>query len=134
MKIRVLLIICLAVVMASLAATLLTINLAKLTSNAVPSANARLDNTGYLDGSRLFLVSAKATYGMHNGQACFIINATVRNDYTEQQPPPMDNFPSNSSGIAYFGLTAKLFDKTGPIASSDVTSLGSAPLGFLKLA
>jgi hypothetical protein len=70
---------------------------------------------------------------MHNGQACFIINATVRNDYTAQQPPPMDNFPGNSSGTAYFGLTAKLYDKTGLIASSDVTSPGSAPLGVTEI-
>ncbi|MGA3060523.1 MAG: hypothetical protein ABSD92_09155 [Candidatus Bathyarchaeia archaeon] len=132
MKVSVIVIIAL-VVIASIVAALLAINLAKLTSNAVPAANAQSDNAGYVNTSRLFLVSAKATYGMHNGQACFIINATVRNDYTAQQPPPMDNFPGNSSGTAYFGLTAKLYDKTGLIASSDVTSPGSAPLGVTEI-
>jgi hypothetical protein len=132
MKVSVIVIIGL-VVIASLAAALLTINLVKLTSNAVPAANARLDNTGYLDGSRLFLVSAEATYGMHNGQACFIINATVRNNYTAQQPPPLDNFQGNISGTAYFGLTAKLYNKTGQIESSDVTSPGSVPLGVPEI-
>ena len=95
--------------------------------------NVQLDNVGYLNASRLFLVSANASYGIHNGQACFIINATVRNDYTAQLPPPMDNFPGNSSGIAYFGLTAKLYGKEGLIASSDLTSPGSVPLGVPEI-
>lgn len=132
MKASVIVIIALLVI-ASVAAVLLAVNFAKLTSNAVPAANAQLDNAGYFNASRLFLVSAKATYGMHNGQACFIIDATVRNDYTVQQPPPLDNFSGNSSGAAYFGLTARLYDKTGLITSSDVTSPGSVPLGVPEI-
>ncbi len=72
-------------------------------------------------------------YGTHNGQACFIIYATVRNDYTAQQPPPMDNFGSNSSGTVYFGLTAKLYGQNGLIATRDVTSPGSEPLGVPEI-
>jgi hypothetical protein len=121
------------IVVVSVATALLAINLAKSPSNGIPAADAKLNYTGYLNGTKLFLVSAKATYGVHNGRACFIINATVRNDYTAQQPPPMDNFQGNSSGAAYFGLTAKLYDKTAVIASSDVTSSGSVPLGVPEI-
>ena len=132
MKVTVIVIIALIVVL-SVAGALLAMNLAKSPSSGISVADAKLDYTGYLNGTKLFLVSAKATYGVHNGQACFIINATVRNDYTAQQPPPMDNFPGNSSVAAYFGLTAKLYDKTGLIASSDVTSSGSVPLGVPEI-
>jgi hypothetical protein len=45
----------------------------------------------------------------------------------------MDNFPGNSSGTAYFGLTAKLYVKNTPIQSEDVTSPGSAPLGVSQI-
>lgn len=132
MKARVKVMIALAVV-ALAAAALLTVNLARTASNEPAAANADLNNAGYLAGSRLFLLSANASYGTHNGQACLIIDASVRNDYTPQQPPPMDNFPGNSSGTAYFGLTAKLYDKNTEIAANDVTSPGSAPLGVPQI-
>jgi hypothetical protein len=121
------------VAIASIATALSVMNLAKSSSSRIPAADAKIDYTGYLNGTKLFLVSANATYGMHSGQACFIITATIRNDYTAQQPPPMDNYAGNSSGTAYFGLTAKLYDKTGLITSSDVTSPGSAPLGVPEI-
>lgn len=133
MKGSVRVIIALGVIALVAAAALLVINLAKSPSSKIPAADAKLINPGYLDGTKLFLASANATYGTYNGQACFIITATVRNDYTAQYLPPMDNFPSNSSGWAYFGLTAKLYNKTGLIASSDVTSPGSAPLGVPQI-
>ena len=94
---------------------------------------AKLNDAGYLDSSKIFLISSYSYYGKYDGQECFIIEATVRNDYTAQQPPPMDNFPGNSSGTAYFGLTAKLFVKNTPIQSDDVTSPGSAPLGVPQI-
>lgn len=96
-------------------------------SNNVPAADAKLDNAGYLAGSRLFLVSASASYGMHNGQECFIINATIRNDYTAKQPPPMDNSPSPSDGTAWFGLTAALYDKNGQVNAANIDP--GVPLG-----
>ena len=132
MKVKAIVIIALAVTALAIAA-LLTINLAKTLSTEHPTANANLSNAGYLAGSKLFLLSAKATYGTHDGQACIIIEATVRNDYTAQQPPPMDNFPSNSSGEAYFGLTAKLYDENAQIVANDVTSPGSVPLGVPEI-
>ncbi len=121
------------VIVASVAAILLAINLAKPTLNQISVANAKLDDAGYLNGTKLFLISAKTMYGTHDGQACFIIDATVRNDYSAQEPPPMNNFGGNSTGTAYFGLTGKLYDETGQIASSDVTSPGSAPLGVPEI-
>jgi len=82
---------------------------------AVPEENSRLNNVGYLDATKLFVVSANSSYGTHNGQACFIINVTVRNDYTAQQPPPMDHWLGNSTGEVFFGLTATLYDKNGQV-------------------
>jgi hypothetical protein len=132
MKVKAIVIIALAVTGLAVAA-LLTVNLARTKSTEHPAAYANLNNAGYFAGSKLFLLSANATYGTHDGQACFIIEASVRNDYTAQQPPPMDNFPSNSSGAAYFGLTAKLYDNNTQIVANDVTSPGSAPLGVPEI-
>ena len=92
---------------------------------------AKLNDAGYLDSSKLFLISAYSYYGKYDGQECFIIEATVRNDYTAQQPPPMDNYPGNSSGIAYFGLTAKLYVKNTTIQSEDLDQ--GAPLGVPQI-
>jgi len=94
---------------------------------------AKLNDAGYLDSSKLFLISAYSYYGKYNGQECFIVEATVRNDYTATQPPPMDNFAGNSSGTAYFGLTAKLYVNNTPIQTEDVTSPGSSPLGVTQI-
>jgi hypothetical protein len=122
------------VVIAPVAIVLLAINLTnpplKGNPELPPSSYLLLDSPpGYLNGTKLFLVSAKYAYGTHDGQACFIIYATIRNDYTAQQAPPMDNFGGKSSGTAYFGLTAKLYGQIGLITAKDVTSPGSAPLG-----
>jgi hypothetical protein len=77
---------------------LLTANLVRTMPNEPPVFNAKLNDVGYLAGSKLFLLSANATYGTHNGQECFIIDATVRNDYTAQQPPPLDNLEVSVQG------------------------------------
>jgi hypothetical protein len=51
----------------------------------------------------------------------------VRNDYTAQQPVP-DNTMVNDSGIAWFILTAKLYDKNGiMIDSQSLLPPGSHP-------
>jgi len=114
--------------------SLVVINLAQKPSHEVLTSNAKLNNAGYLAGSKLFLVSANAAYGVHGGQACFIITATIRNDYTAQQPPPMDNSTINSSGTAYIGLTATLYSNNAQISANDITSPGSAPLGVPQIA
>jgi len=93
------------------------------------SSNTKLNNAGYLSGSKLYLISANASYETINGKACLVIDVTVRNDYTSQEPPPMDNSGINSTGTAYFGLTAILYDRHEIVSSEDVTNIGTAPLG-----
>ena len=93
------------------------------------SLSAKLNNAGYLSGSKLYLISANASYETINGKACLVIDATVRNDYTSQEPPPMDNSGINSTGAVYFGLTAILYHGHEIVSSEDVTSIGSTPLG-----
>jgi DNA-binding HxlR family transcriptional regulator len=105
-----------------------TILTSKANSNGV-SSSAKLNNAGYLSGSKLYLISANASYETINGKTCLVIDATVRNDYTSQEPPPMDNSGINSTGTAYFGLTAILYEEHKIISSEDVTSIGAAPLG-----
>ncbi len=97
------------------------------------SSNAKLNNAGYLPGSKLYLISANASYEIINGKACFVIDAAVRNDYNSQEPPPMDNSGINSTGTAYFGLTAVLYDGHEIVASEDVTNIGAAPLGVPQI-
>jgi hypothetical protein len=97
------------------------------------ASNAKLNNAGYLGESKLFLISATSTYGIHNGQTCFIINATIRNDYTAEQPPPMDNWMGNSTGDAYFGLTASLYHGNEQVSASDVTAPVIPALGFHQI-
>ena len=105
--------------------------------NQIISSNgpsiAKLNNAGYLSGSKLYLISGNASYEKINGKACLVINATVRNDYTSQDPPPMDNSGINSTGMAYFGLTAILYEGNKIISSEDVTSTGSSPLGVPQI-
>jgi hypothetical protein len=72
---------------------------------------------GYIDDSRIFLLSSNSSYGSYYGSPCFIIGVTVRNDYTAQQPVP-DNTMVNDSGLAWFILTAKLYDKNGTMIDS----------------
>ena len=105
----------------------MVINLTESPSGKIPATNAKLINPGYLNDTKLFLVSANATYGAHNGQACFIINVTVRNDYTAKQPPPMDNWLGNSTGEAWFGLTATLYDKNGQVNADNIDQ--GVPIG-----
>ena len=100
-----------------------------ITNFNAASSNAKLNNAGYLSGSKLYLISANASYETINGKACLVIDATVRNDYTSQEPPPMDNSGINSTGMAYFGLTSILYEGHMTVSSEDVTSTGSAPLG-----
>ena len=101
--------------------------------NMNTSSNPKLNNAGYLSGSKLYLISANASYETINGKACLVIDATIRNDYTAQEPPPMDNSGINSTGMAYFGLTAILYEGNKIVSSEDVTSTGSSPLGVPQI-
>ena len=46
----------------------------------------------------------------------------------------MDNSTVNSSGTAYFGLTATLYCNNAQISANDITSPGSVPLGVPQIA
>ncbi|MGE5575517.1 MAG: ArsR/SmtB family transcription factor, partial [Ignavibacteria bacterium] len=99
-------IILMVLLIASTAVTIYEYNQIEILNNRINHSNNGLvlNNAGYLSGSKLNLVSANASYQTINGQACLVIDATVRNDYTSQDPPPMDNSGINSTGTAYFGL------------------------------
>ena len=101
--------------------------------NMNTSSNPKLNNAGYLSGSKLYLISANSSYQTINGKACLVIDAIIRNDYTAQEPPPMDNSGINSTGMAYFGLTAILYEGNKIVSSEDVTSTGSSPLGVPQI-
>jgi hypothetical protein len=85
--------------------------------------------------SKIFLVSATAGYGsasetyntidgqvVQKGSSLFIINVTLRNDYTLDDPPPPKGIPiSPADGTAYVYLTAQLNNEEGIIKAIDVT-------------
>lgn len=96
--------------------------------------------------SEIFLVSANASYGNYPyptvifpptsngkilaeaGEPCVIIDATIRSDYSTQNPPP--NPSSASSASAYVFLTAKIFSGQNQINATDITpQVGFANVG-----
>jgi hypothetical protein len=93
--------------------------------------------------SKIFVVSANASYGNYpfhtvttgpyqnpptiiakHGEPCVIINVTLRNDYSSQNPGPYHY--SNSSTWVYVRLSAKLFSGTSQITAKDITNAASA--------
>ena len=96
-------------------------------SNRIPPSKAKLLNPGYLENSRLFVVSATSRYGTHNDQECFILNVTLRNDYTAQELPP-NSADYNGSGNAFFIMSTKLYSNEGQIAAKEVTEPHTMPV------
>ena len=109
-------------------------NTPQVSSSSTPS-NASLNNAGYLEyrdqESKLFLVSANASYGVYSANAtwsggtfdnrdCFVITATIRNDYTNPER-------------VYFAVSATLYAGSSKVSANDVTGaiIGSMspPLG-----
>jgi hypothetical protein len=74
--------------------------------------------SGYIDSSRIFLLSSNSSYGYYYGSPCLIIGVTVRNDYSAQHPVPDSSF-ANNSGLAWLGLSARLYDKDGNVIDSE---------------
>jgi hypothetical protein len=87
--------------------------------------------------TRIFLVSSSAKYSvypedvnpqdprypdMHKGDPCIIIQATLRNDYSEQNPP-VSGFATASDGknFSLVAFTTNLYDATGRVSAVDVT-------------
>ncbi|MCW4011314.1 MAG: hypothetical protein NWF05_11975 [Candidatus Bathyarchaeota archaeon] len=102
------------------------------------ASDAELNNAGYLklpslptqdNGySKLCLTSATSRYDTHEEQACFIINATIRNDYSAQDPPP-DSFPEhNQMGDTYFILWTTLYAEGKQINATEITNPNAIPV------
>lgn len=75
------------------------------------TSNAKVEPEapGYIADSKIFLLSATASYGYVGGNPfspSFIVHATIRNDYTSQQP-------DCQRGQAWFIMYAKIYDKNG---------------------
>lgn len=94
----------------------------------------------YLNGSEIFVVSANASYGSYpyptvtyppfanppngliaqNGEPCVIINVTIRNDYSTQNPAP-NPVPYNTT-LVTIALTAQIFNGANQITAKDITN------------
>jgi hypothetical protein len=61
------------------------------------------------------------TPGIKKGDPCFIINVTVRNDYSSGNPPPFQNIYNVTDPDAYIFLTAQIFNSQGQVNATDVT-------------
>jgi hypothetical protein len=106
----------------------------------------------YQGDSRILVASANASYGSYpyptvtnfpsgspiaeNGEPCVIINVTLRNDYSTQNPAP-NPYSLNSTKV-YVALTALLFSGKEPISAKDITnanwiSSASSNRGFTSL-
>ena len=84
---------------------------AKSTATIIPStANDEPAAPSYIGNSSIYLLSANSSYGTYDGTSVFMVNVTVRNDYTLQQQPP-NNSSASGTGEAYFILLANLYDK-----------------------
>jgi len=88
--------------------------LAMKPANSVSPSTAVIEPAapGYIGNSSIYLLSAKPYYGTYHGTAVFMVNVTVRNDYTAQLPPP-NIIPQFNGTSVYFILVANLSDKNG---------------------
>ncbi len=89
---------------------LATVGISFFILNTQPPTEAKSPDAGYIENSQIYLISANSRYGDYKGSPCFIINVTVRSDYTVENPP--DNLSSVNTGAAFFILTANLYDKS----------------------
>ena len=148
----------LVIIVAVSVATVISYQLTQKSKVNVGSSSAVVEPAApsYLDNSSIFLTSATSAYGpypfasavspklgstpvIQKGDPCFIINATVRNDYT------LENLPPNQEGTTYYAngtatntpsadvyvfLTASIYDKQGRIIqATDVTPPYGYPSG-----
>ena len=76
--------------------------------------------------TRIFLEAVSPRYGyyknqtsggiMQKGVPCFIVNVTIRNDYTEDSPPPTNQQEYNFSRYGYYiYFDALLYNKNGAV-------------------
>ena len=61
------------------------------------------------------------TPGIQKGAPCFILYVTIRNDYSEENPPPYQKlFNITNADVSAF-LTAQIFNTQGQVNATDVT-------------
>jgi hypothetical protein len=90
--------------------------------------------------SKIFVISSNASYGFYpygtrtslggvtvvtHGEPCFIINVTMRNDYSSQFPPPYPN-PHYPTSVVVI-LTGTLFNGSNQINTTDLFRVGLPP-------
>jgi len=115
----------------ALAVALLALNYGWWPSQGFPASEAKLRNPGYIPNSHLYLVSATAMYGTFHGEECFVINATIRSDYSANHPPPGGN---GNSTTAFFGITATLYRNNAIVSATDIDGASIPPLGVPQYA
>jgi len=124
------------------------------TSTALPTTTAAAEPTqptyGYYlplsNGSisRIFVISASASFGYYpgssriglngeqveEGEPCYIINVTVRNDYSPQNPPP-NYYPNPNSALdsnyTFVGLLANVYYDQTKLNATDLSRVGLPP-------
>jgi hypothetical protein len=106
------------------------------TSPIETSSNATSQTGYYLSNSRIFVVSSNSNYGYYpfatvtnpngdgeilaeNEEPCFIIDVTIRSDYSSRYPPPNPN--SDDPGLVFVYLTAQIFSGGNQINATDIT-------------
>jgi hypothetical protein len=132
------------------------------TSAALPTPTAAAEPTqptyGYYlplsNGSisRIFVISANASYGSYpgssrffndkvvveKGEPCYIINATVRTDYSAQNPPPNYHPSPNSyldSNYTFVSFMANIYNGQTKLKATDLDTVGLPPqVGFYQIA
>jgi hypothetical protein len=94
--------------------------------------------------SRIFLVSSSLSVGTYpydtrtdmaypykvvvvEGEPCVIINVTIRNDYSPDNPPP--NYDPDWGNSTSVHLTADLYSGTTKVAATDLLRVGRPPNG-----
>ena len=108
------------IIAAAIGAVVVFQQLAMKPANSVIPSTAVLEPAApsYIGNSSIYLISAKPYYGTYQGTAVFMINVTIRNDYTPQQPPP-NTIPPNDN-VTWFILYAHLYNKEGAQINSTV--------------
>jgi len=129
-----------AIIAVAVGATIYVLRTGKPEIGVTPSSAAvEPPGPGYIGNSSIYLISATSSYGpypfasaippqpsatpvIEKGNQCFIVNLTVRNDYTLDNLPPNQMQQTEPSASVYVFLTVRLYDKAGNnIQAIDVT-------------
>ena len=124
-----------AIIVATIAAVVVFQHLAMKPANSVSPSTAILEPAApsYIGNSSIYLISAKPYYGTYQGTEVFMINVTVRNDYSLQQPPPNSIQPQFNGSRVYFILSAYLYDKNGARINSNLYGPAGGPITYWEV-